>query len=167
METERSLPRPQQPTSCSYPETYQPTPHPRNRFKIHFSIVVSTLRSSEWSLSFRFRKKNCMLLSCFPYVPHCPHISLSPSYWFYRLNNIWCEIQVNVVNTAHSRVIGLPCDWLTTAPCRNMGECRIRRMFIWIFFLKIADTFTFQSSDLSSWITPCFFSAIYPIQVNE
>jgi hypothetical protein len=61
METEGSLPCPQEPATCPYPEPDQSSPRPPPSYflKIHFNIILPfTPRFSKWSFSFRFPDQN-------------------------------------------------------------------------------------------------------------
>jgi hypothetical protein len=61
--------------------------------KIHFIIILSsTLRSSNWSLPFKFSNENFVCISHLSCVCYMPHLSNSP--WLYHSNYIWWSVQV-------------------------------------------------------------------------
>ena len=62
MEPKSLLPSLQEPTPRSYPKPDQFTPRLSFLFsKIHFNIIISVLRYSEWYISFRFPTKPTVL----------------------------------------------------------------------------------------------------------
>jgi len=87
MELEGSIPHPQGPTICPFPQPDQSSPSPPSHFlKVHFnSVLLSTSGSSKWSRSLRSPHKYPVSTFSVPpagYMPHPSHCS-----WFDNPNN--------------------------------------------------------------------------------
>ena len=112
MEPEGSLPHSQAPAICPCLSPYQSSPHfPSCFVTIRFNIIAqSTPRSTKWSLSQSPPPKPRVHLSCPPYVPHAPPISLTCSQ--YRMSDVWavpsfrCSLQMRRFDASTGRVGG-------------------------------------------------------------
>jgi hypothetical protein len=84
----------QEPATGPYSEPTGSTLHsPAYLSNIHSDpILPSTLRSSEWSLSFRLSNQNLVHLSFLSHACHMPHPSHSP--WIDLSNDIWGWVQI-------------------------------------------------------------------------
>ena len=93
---EVSLPHPQQPAICLYPEPEQSSQcSPSYYSKFHFNIILpSTPGSSEWSPSLKFLTKILYALFLSPYVLHSLTISvfLNSLHKWYFVRNIHIRI---------------------------------------------------------------------------
>ena len=94
MEPESSLPQPQVPANCPYPERARSSPTPTSYFlKIHLNIILPSARGSpKRSLSFRFPYQNPLYACLLPHTRYMPHQSHSSR--FYHPHNIWWAIQI-------------------------------------------------------------------------
>ena len=109
MESEGTLPHSQVPATWPCPGTDHSVPCPQRYFlNIYFNTVLpSTPRSSNWSLSSGFHQKSGMLLSS-PYMCYMPH---PPNYsWFFQPNNNGQVVQIwrsSLRSLSHSAVTSI------------------------------------------------------------
>jgi hypothetical protein len=90
-EPEGSSPHSQQPATGPYPEPVESSPHPPAYLpKINYDpILLSTARSSEWSLSFGLSHQNLVSL-----LFHACHMPCPPHSLWFDLPNIWGWVQI-------------------------------------------------------------------------
>ena len=90
METERSLPQSQVPSTCPNPESDQSSPWPPDYYlKIHLNFILpSKPGSPKWSLSLRFPHQNPVYLSPLPHTCYM----LRP---YYSSRFYWCLKKAN------------------------------------------------------------------------
>ena len=95
MEPEGSLPHPQVPANCPYPEPDRSSPYPLTShfLKIRFNIILPpTLGSPKWSLSLRFPHQNPVNASPLPQTSCMPRPSHSSR--FYHPHSAGWAVQI-------------------------------------------------------------------------
>ena len=81
-EPEGSLPYPQVPATCPYPESTPSRPHNSHFLKIHLNIILPSMSGSpQWSHSLRFPHQNPVHTSPLPHTHHMPRPSHSSRFY--------------------------------------------------------------------------------------
>jgi hypothetical protein len=154
METRCSLPHPQDPATCPYPQPAQSGPCPPSHvLKIHFNVIPSTPGSPKWSPSLRSPHQNAVCTSLFPrtcYLSRPSHCSR-----FDYPNNIWWWVQVlyyiqilNVIG-GDTEVWCVPSA--THVKCTHPSQNEVLGISLLPHFLKLRCTqFRYVSLNLST-----------------